>query len=181
MKGGTFMELHGNINGLKEAIQKDYDEKIEEINKEKNIKINELKKIFNNELNELENELQQNQELKLKEIKTRVLNEQKLAAKYEFEKAREELIQTVMSEIKQDFSKIMKSKKYLDFAKKSIPANAIIYGNPFFKQEFQNLKIEKDLIGLRFEQENIIYDLSLNALFEAKEFSIREKIAGILW
>ncbi|MBN2127120.1 MAG: hypothetical protein JW703_01875 [Candidatus Diapherotrites archaeon] len=175
------MELHGSINGLKEAIQKDYAEKIEEINREKNAQINELRKKFKEESILLEDELQQNQELKLKELKTRVLNEQKLAAKHEFEKAREEIIQKVMTEIKQDFSKIMKSKEYLEFAKKSIPENAVVYGNPFFKNDFQNLKAEKDLMGLRFEKENIIYDLSLDALFEAKEFLIREKIANILW
>lgn len=175
------METHGSIEDLKKAIEADYKTKINELNSGKKAQIKEIKAVAKKELALLEAELGQESGAKVQEASAMVLNEQKLAAKRGFEEAREAMIQEVIEEVKKKFPTVMKNKQYTDFVKKRVPKGATVYGNAFFKTQFKGLKVEKDLNGLRFEKGSVIYDLSLNSLFEAKEFAVREKIIEALW
>ncbi len=175
------MEVHGSIEELKKVIEGDYRKKIREVNSHKRAQIREIEKKAKQERALLQRESKQEIDSKAGEAKAMVLNEQKLAAKRRFEEAREAMIQQVMNEARKGFPRLMKSKQYLDFVKKKVPSGCTVYGNAFFKKHFKNIKAEKDLNGVRFEKGAVIYDLSLDALFEAKEDAIREKVIEALW
>ena len=175
------METHGSIEELKKAIEADYAQKINELNKGKTAQIKEIKASAKKELSLLETELEQESEAKAREAGAMVLNEQKLAAKRGFEEAREAMIQEVIETVKGKFPSTMKTKQYADFVKKRTPKGAKAHGNAFFKKKFKGLKEEKGVNGLRFEKGSVIFDLSLDALFEAKEPAVREKVIEKLW
>ena len=175
------MEIHGSIEGLKKAIEADYKGKISELNTGKNAQIKEIRAAAKKELALLETELEQGSEARAQEAGAMVLNEQKLSAKRGFEEAREAMIQEAVEAVKSKFPSVMKTRQYTDFVKKRVPKGAAVYGNAFFKKQFKGLKAEKNLNGLRFEKGSVIYDLSLDALFEAKEFAVREKVIEALW
>lgn len=175
------MEVHGNIKSLKKAIEQDYLGKAREINRHKNAQIRDIRQALDNDIYALESELRQKLDSKARETNAMVLNEQKLTAKMQFEEAREQMVQEVLGKAREDFPILMKSKKYIDFVKKNVPKNAEVFGNPFFKKHFKNLKVEKEMSGVKFIKGPIIYDLSLEALLEAREFSARGKLIEELW
>ncbi len=174
------MEVHGNIKGLKKAIKENYDSKIREVNSRKAAQVKEINKSMKQELAVLQAALEQESGSKIREARAMVLNEQKLSAKRMFEDSREQMVQEVMASAKKKFPAVIKSRRYIDFVKKQVPKGVTVYGNSSLKKNFRNLKTE-NLSGVRFVRGSVIYDLTLDALFEAKESKIREKIIETLW
>ena len=175
------MAVYGDIKELKKAIEQDYAQKLREVNREKDARIKEIKARANNELGELKTAIGREIEEKKAETRAMVLNEKKMEAKNKFEESREEMIQTVLDDAVKRFPEVMKGKKYSSFVKKYVPAGADVFGNPFFKKQYKKLKPETGVSGLRFVKGEIQFNLSLEALLEAKEFSARQKVIETLW
>jgi len=175
------MEVYGSIEGLKKALEEDYRAKLRKVNSRKAAQLKEIRNSLKKHLALVEAELKQEADSKLREANAMVLNEQKLSAKRSFEEAREKMVQAVLSEVRESFPTVMKSKPYLDFVKKNSPKDAVVFGNPFFGSHFGKLRVDENLMGVRFVKGSVIYDLSLNALLEAKEFAVREKAIEALW
>jgi len=175
------MAVYGDIEGLKKAIEQDYAQKAREVNKGKEASIKEINAGAMEEQDEVEKAAQREIEEKKAETRAMVLNEKKMEAKKKFEESREEMIQSVLDEAKKRFPEEMKGKKYLSFVKKHALAGAEVFGNPFFKKQFNRLKPEAGVSGVRFVKEDIQFNLSLEALFEAKDFAVRQKVIETLW
>ena len=175
------MAVYGDIEGLKKAIEQDYAQKAKEINKETAIRVKEIEKRTEKELADLKTASHKDIEEKKAETRAMVLSEKKMEAKKKFEETREEMIQSVLDDAIKKFPEVMKGKEYDSFVKKNIPTNADVFGSPFFKKQFRKLKSESGVSGVRFVKEDISFDLSLEALFEAKEFSVRQKVIETLW
>ncbi|MAF80008.1 hypothetical protein CL629_02930 [bacterium] len=175
------MEVYGNIENLKRAIEDGYKAEIRELNKDKAAQIKKDKAESDGAKTLLQQQFKQEIDAKVLEERTMVLNEQKLATKRKFEEAREAMIQTVLEETKKEFPKIAKSSKYIALVKKTAPKQSKIYCGSGLKKNFKGSTEEKGLNGVKCVKNSIIYDMSLDALFEAKESKIREKVIKELW
>jgi len=178
---GVFVEAHGSVEALKKAIAEDYSKKIREINSHKAAQVKEIRANAKLETALVQKSLKQEIESRVSEARAMVLNEQKLSAKRAFEESREAMVQEILSDARKAFPKSLKGTQYKSFVKKNSPGKAVVNGSPFFKSQFKGLKPEPGLNGVRFVKGSVIYDLGLDALLEAKQSTVREKIISTLW
>lgn len=176
------MEILGNARSIEDSIRQKYEKDINNVQKEldKNI---ELKR----------KEFEKQKELKLADISTatdfevkkehsKILSEENLKAKREFESAREILIEKVFKEAEKKAAKIAHSKDYIEFVKKRMPEDCkIIADSDFFKKHFGNIKVDKNIVGVKGQIGNVIYDFSLDGIINSKRDELRHVITKALF
>jgi vacuolar-type H+-ATPase subunit E/Vma4 len=175
------MEVIGDIEGMKAAIRAEYQKRLRDIEEQKRTRLAEVKAKAKAESSALKKRHAGELEARLREARGIVLNEQKLSAKRRFEEAREAMISDVIEAARKRFQTVVGSKRYLDFVRKRVPKKTVVYGPPSLKKHFRGLRVEKGLTGIRFVQGNVICDLTLESLLEAKEAAVRDRIIKALW
>lgn len=178
------METHGNLAELKENLNQIFENKIKEIDKYFQDKSVEMA----SEFEEKHKAILQENEKKLKEeldaTSERLENQMNLEARKALQKKKEEMIFSVIEEIKTDVKKIIKSKDYLDYLKKTLPKETMdVYADSDSYSSVTKNKITKDssLDGLKAVHENVIYDLTISSLINSNLEKMKETIARELF
>ncbi len=161
------MQVYGNLEEVRKAINGHFDRLIKEREKDRDNQVNLLSKQFNQSLEELRAEKRRERENAVRKVKAKALNERKAAAKRDFEKAREDMINSVLQALEQKLPKIAKSKEYRAFVKKHAP-----------KGKFT---LKKGQLGVKYESNTVVLDFDLRSLFESKQGRLREIVTKELF
>jgi len=178
------METFGNIEALKGAIEKKYASKIKEVEKDREKQLKEIEQELNKKLEVLKSRMKTKIDAEVKKTHSMILSEEKLKAKKEFEEKREGMIESVFKEAEKKAKKIAHTKEYMDFVNKNLPEEkdlSIIGDGTYYKETFPELKVDKDLIGLKFESKGIIYDFTLDNIIKSKRDILRQEVSKVLF
>ena len=176
------MEILGNVEHIQDSIKQKYEKDISNIQKELDKTIAAKKQEFQKRKEvELAN-ISTATDFEVKKEYSKILSEENLKAKREFESAREHLIKTVFKEAEKKAAKIAHSTDYIDFVKKRMPENCeIMADSDFFKKYFDNIEIDKSIVGVKCKVGNVIYDFSLDGIIKSKRDELRHIITKILF
>lgn len=178
------MEVFGNIEALKKAIEKKYASVIKEAEKEKENQLAEIDKELKNELELLRSHMKTGTDAEAKKAGSMILSSAKLQAKKEFEEKREAIIESVFEKTMKKAKDIAHSKEYTDFVKKNLPdakGLSAIGDSDYYKKLFPDLKIGKKVLGLKFEAEGVVYDFSLDSIIASKKDILRHEVSKVLF
>lgn len=177
------MKVYGNIEALKSSIKKKYSAQIRAIEKDIEKKIKELKKETERKIALIKSRTKTLADLEAKKLYAMLMNEAILKAKRDFEKKREELINKVFDEAYKKAKKIAHTHEYIEYVKRKIPKEEleVIGDSPYYEKFFPNLKIDKNVIGLKFKSTNVVYDFSLDSGLKSQKEKLRHIINKILF
>ena len=178
------MEVFGNAEALKGAIEKKYSSKIKDVEKDRDKQLAEIDKELKKKLELLRSRMKTTTDADIKKTYSMILSSEKLKAKKEFEEKREALIESVFEKAGKKAKKIAHSKEYIDFVKKNIPKEknlVVIADGDYYKKDFPKLKIDKKIVGLRFESEGLIYDFTLDNLIASRKDVLRYEVSKLLF
>lgn len=176
------MEILGNIEHIEQSIRQKYEKDIANIKRELEKTIAAKKQESKEQAEIKKSQLSTTTDFEVKKEYSKIVSEENLKAKRDFESAREQLIETVFNEAEKKAEKIAHSKDYIDFVKKRIPENcAIIADSDFFKKYFDNIEIDKSIVGIKCKVDNIIYDFSLDGIIKSKRDELRHIITKLLF
>ena len=178
------METFGNIGALKRVIEKKYSTKIKEVEKEKEKQLAEINKELNKKLELFKANMETKRDIAVKKMHSMVLSKEKMKIKKEFEEQRESLINHVFKEAEKKAKNNVHNKDYIDYVKKNLPKEkkfVVIGDSNYYEKHFPKLKIDKNIIGLKFESEGVIYDFSLSNIIASKKDILRQEISKILF
>lgn len=179
------MQVYGNISSLKKSIERKYSSQIKAIDKETEKEIEKIKRETEKQIALLKTKMKTSAELEAKKIDSKVMSEVTLKAKRDFEKKREELINKVFDKAHAKAKKVAHSKEYIDYVKKKLPEEEAeaIGDSAYYKKFFPaiKLKIDKNIIGLKFSSANIIYDFTLDSILNSEKDNLRHTISKVLF
>jgi vacuolar-type H+-ATPase subunit E/Vma4 len=178
------MEVFGNVEALRKAIEKKYASKIKGIEKDKEKQLAEIDKELKKKLGLLDSHMKTVTNAEVKKTHSMILSSEKLTAKKEFEEKREALIEAIFKEAGKKAKKVVHTDEYLDFVKKSMPKEenlAIIGDSDKYKKDFPGLEVDKAIVGLKFESEQVIYDFTLDNIISSKKDILRHEVSKILF
>lgn len=180
------MQVYGNKEPLMAEIKRRYNKGIEEIEKDTLKEINEIKSEAVAKITNLREKAELVNDSETKKLHSKIISEEKLEAKKEFEEKREKIIEKVFHHTKHEAEKIAHSDDYIKFVEKSVPKKIIeegeIFGDSdYYKKRFPELKIKKGITGIQIKTENVLYDLSVDSAIEAKKEQLRDSISKILF
>jgi vacuolar-type H+-ATPase subunit E/Vma4 len=178
------METFGNMESMKSAIEKKYSSKIKEIEKERDAQLAGINKQLSKELELIRSHMQTEIEAEANKMHSMVLSSEKLKAKKEFEEKREALLDKVFIEAIKKAYQVAHTKDYVAYVKKNMPKGAsfVVKGDsPYFKKAFHKLKIDKKIVGIRFESADIVYDFTLDNIISSKKDILRQEVSRILF
>lgn len=178
------MEIFGNIEALKGAIEKKYTSKINKVSKETEKQLAEVDKELKKKLVLLKSHMKTETDAEVKKTHSMILSSEKLKAKKEFEEERESLINKVFKEAAKKASKVAHSEEYIDYVKANMPGNediTIIGDAALYEKHFPGIKIEKGIVGMKFVSESITYDFTLNNIIDSKKDILRQEVSRILF
>jgi len=183
------MQIYGDITKLKSAIERKYSGEIAKVEKETNNTIREIKAELQKKLEIKKLRAKTATETEEKKAYSKIMSEEKLKAKKEFEQIREELINKVFEEAENMVKEKAKGKRYIEFVRKFVAKyisgkNAeMVTDSDIYKKHFPKFKtrINKNIVGVRFELNRIVYDLTLDAAIRSKKEQIRQKISKALF
>ncbi|MFH1642565.1 MAG: hypothetical protein ABIC04_06740 [Nanoarchaeota archaeon] len=176
------MEVFGNVEALKSSIERNYTLQIKKLNIEKEKKLAEIDKIFKKEQDILRSQMKTATDAAVKKAHSMILSEEELKAKKEFEKKRDAIIESVFKEAMKQAERKVHTKEYLDFVKKNMPDGMkAIADSDYYKKIAPDLTIDKNMQGIKFVSEDVIYDFGLNNLIESKKDILRQEISGVLF
>ena len=178
------MEVFGNVEGLKGSIEKRYSSEIKEVEKQEQKQLAEIDKELKKKLELLDSHMKTLTDSEVKKAHSMILSEEKLKAKKEFEEKRESLINAVFKEAEKQAKKIAHSQDYVDYIKKDMPNEtgfSIIGDSVYYKKFFPELKVRKDIVGVKFESEGLVYDFTLNNIIASKKDILRHEVSKVLF
>ena len=177
------METFGNIEALKGAIEKKYSSKIKQTEKERDQTLADIDKELNKKLELLKSHMETTTDAEVKKTHSMILSGEKLKAKKEFEEKREELIEGVFKEAGKKAKSIAHSKEYLDYVESNLPGGEFssIGDSNYYEKAFPNMEIDKELIGVKFESNGVIYDFTLNNIIASKKDILRHEVSKVLF
>lgn len=178
------MEIFGNVEALKGAIEKKYAAEIKKVEEDRDKQLAEIDKELKKKVELLSSHMKTAIDAEVKKTHSMILSEEKLKAKKEFEEKRESLINAIFKEAEKKAKKIAHSREYIDFVKENIPKEKgflIIGDGDYYKKLFPKVKVDKSIIGLRFEGEGLVYDFTLNNMIEARKDVLRHDISKVLF
>jgi len=173
------MKVFGDIEGLKKEISNTFELQVKETEEETEKQVKALNSEAEKKAEAIMEQAKTDCEALAREAKQRVLNEEKLKAKKNFEESRERLIMKVIEEAKNEISKKAKSKEYLDFLKANKPnENAVqtLGSEASYKAIFPQMKADKNLRGVKVITSDAVYDLTLDNLLQVNEELVRRTI-----
>lgn len=178
------MEVFGDAEALKKVIESKYSLRIKEAEKEKDKKLEEIDKELKKKLEILNAHMKMTSEAEAKKAYSMVLSKEKLNAKKEFEELREKLIDSVFKEADKRAKKFAHSEEYIEFVRENMPkdSKAICVGDSdYYKKLMPNIKVDNNLVGVKFESDGVIYDFTLNNIIESKKDVLRQEISKVLF
>jgi vacuolar-type H+-ATPase subunit E/Vma4 len=178
------MEVFGNIEALKGAIEKRYTSKIKEVEKEKEKALSKIDNELQKELGVLRPHMETITDAEVKKTHSMILSEEKLKVKREFEEKRESIISSVFKEARKKAKKVAHSTEYMDFVKKNMPEEediSIIGDSEYHKKIIPGLKVDKNIIGVRVESKGAIYDFTLDNMIASKKDILRHEVSKVLF
>ncbi|MCD6414002.1 MAG: V-type ATP synthase subunit E [Candidatus Diapherotrites archaeon] len=180
------MQTFGDVERLKEAIKKKYDAEISAIQRQTEEEIRAIQAETKEKIKLMAANIRSQAEREAVQAESKVLSEERLKAKREFEKTREQLIEKTFSEIRAKLASVAHSKRYLNFIKKklneiNLEHYTVIADSSYYKTIFPNYTTDKNIIGVKLVSDNMTYDLTLDTALEAKKDELRLKISELLW
>ena len=178
------MEIFGNIETLKGAIEKKYTSEIKKIEKETEKQLAEVDKELKKKLELLRAKIKTETDAEVKKTHSMILSSEKLKAKKEFEEKREELIESVFKEAEKKASKVAHSEEYIDYVKSNMPDKeglTVIGDAALYEKHFPGIKVDKSIVGIKFESEGVIYDFTLDNMISSKKDVLRQEVSKILF
>ncbi len=181
------MEIYGNIDALKQSIEKKYADEIKKIEDETSAVIKQLEKEANNKVALINSRISTLTNAEIRKAASKIQSEENLKAKKEFEHKREELINHIFDMALKKSTTIVHSNHYIGFLKKNMPNESkkyeIIADSKFYTKYFPKTKIEVDntIIGVKFRLGNITYDFTLDGAINAKKDVLRNKVSKTLF
>ncbi len=179
------MEIYGNIDGLKQSIEKKYAAEIKKVDDEVSSRIKWLEKESNSEIALKKSRIATKTEADIRKATSKIESEENLKAKKEFEQKREEIINQIFDIAFKKVATTAHSKKYIDFLKINTPKNgfSIIADSTFYKKSFPKTKLEIDntIIGVKFVVGAVTYDLTLDGAINAQKDILRDKVSKALF
>ncbi|MBW2975161.1 V-type ATP synthase subunit E [Candidatus Woesearchaeota archaeon] len=178
------METFGNVEALKSSIEKRYQAEIKNAEKDRDKQLAEIAKELKSRLDILESDMKTATNAEVRKAYSMILSEEKLKAKKEFEEKREWLINAVFREAAKKAKDIVHSSGYVDYIKSSMPDEkglSVVGDSDYYSKFFPGLKVNDDIVGLRFESENVVYDFTLNNIIASKKDILRHEVSRILF
>ena len=179
------MEVYGDVKNLENSIKSRYEEDLKPLKKEADQRIDEIKKATDERLKIMraQDKIKAEEESKL--VYARLVNEEKLKAKREFEETREALVEDVFNEVMKKAGKKAHTKEFLKFIKTSIPKTkekiSAVGDSDYYSSLFKNLKVDKSMVGVKFEVENLIYNFTFDEMMNSKKEQLREAVITALF
>lgn len=178
------MEVFGNVEGLKSSIEKKYSSEIKLIKAEREKQLKEVDKKLKKELELLRSQMETLTDADVKKAYSKILSEEKLKAKKEFEEKREAIINSIFAEAEKKALKIVHTSEYINFVKKNRPKEKgllVVGDSNYYKKSFPKIKLDKNILGLKFESEGVIYDFTLDNIIASKKDVLRQEVSRILF
>lgn len=177
------MEVIGNIELIKKSIQKKYEKEIRVIEKETSKEIEALNAEASKQKALQIAKIKTSRDAESRKVYSKILSEQRLNAKKQFEEAREEYIKEIFSEAFEKAKTIAHSNQYIDFVKSQSPSGSfsVTADGDFFKKHFKDVKIDKAIIGMKFQADEVSYDLSLDGILTSKRDVLRHSVSQVLF
>lgn len=178
------MEVFGNVEALKKAIEKKYSSMIKDIEKEKEEQLAEIDKELKKKLELLRPHMKTEIDAEVKKTTSMISSAAKLKAKKEFEEKREAIIESVFEKAMKKAKDIAHSKDYTDFVKKNMPGTKGLSAtgdSDYYKKVFPELKVDRNIIGVKFESERLVYDFTLDSIIASKRDILRHEVSKILF
>ncbi len=177
------MEVIGNVDMIKGFIEKKYQTEIKQLDKETELEIQRLKEEAKKREALHRSKIKTMTDAESRKAYSKIISEEELKAKRDFEEAREALIGNAFSELGERAKDIAHSKRYLDFVKQKMPKSdgMIIADSDFYKKYFGDVQVDSSIIGIKFQVDNITYDLSLDGMIESRRDMLRHKVSKSLF
>ncbi|MBW2981216.1 V-type ATP synthase subunit E [Candidatus Woesearchaeota archaeon] len=178
------MQVFGNVESLKKAIENKYSSIIKDAEKEKQKQLAEIDKELKKKLELLKSHMKTETDAEVKKTTSMILSAAKLKAKKEFEEKREAIIESVFEGAEKKARDIAHSKDYTDFVKKSMPNTkglSVAGDSDYYSKVFPELKVDKNIIGVKFESEKLVYDFTLDSIIASKKDILRHEVSKILF
>ncbi len=181
------MEIYGNLDSLKNVIASKYSKRMKEAEDSVQKEINALNEVLGREVELMKARIMTRADSDARKEYSKIISEEKLKAKREFEEKREGYINEVFDEALKKAPKIAHSQEYIDYLKSKMPKNLggeIIADSAYYKKYFpdlKNWKVDKEIIGLKFRVANIIYDFTIDNALKSKRDTLRPVVSKALF
>jgi len=178
------MEVFGNVEALKKAIEKKYASIIKDAEKEKEKQLAEIDRELKGKLELLRSHMKTEIDAETKKAGSMILSAAKLTSKKEFEEKRESMIESVFEKAMKKAKDIAHSKDYTAFVKKNMPGTkglSITGDSDYYSKVFPELKVDRNIIGVKFESERLVYDFTLDNIIASKKDILRHEVSKILF
>lgn len=176
------MEVFGNAKSLMNEIEHRYNKEIAKLDLETERSLAELKKKAEEEIGFWKSKYDLYCEAEAKKRASRIISEEKLKAKKEYEQVREDLINEVLLLAEKQAGTFAHSKSYIDFVKKNIPPFKeynVIAGSEKYSQAFpkSNIAVDTSIQGIKIEKDGVVYDFSVSSALQSKREALRRTIS----
>ncbi|MBN2457915.1 hypothetical protein JXB31_02165 [Candidatus Woesearchaeota archaeon] len=180
------MEIYGNVESIKQAIQKKFDDDIKAADNEKKAQIEGIMREAKEKEELISARISTMTESEVKKATSKIKSEEILKAKTEFEQKREEIIDKIFEMAIKNARKLAHEKGYIEMVKKSLPKEQhyeLICDSDAYKRSFPKakLKIDKDIIGIKVLAGDVTYDFTIDSEIKSKKDILRNKISGVLF
>ncbi len=178
------MEVYGNVDALRKAIEKKYSSMVQSIEKDRKQQIDIMLQEAKEKISLLKAHMKTETDSEAKKTSSMALSAAMLSAKKDFEEKREALIESVFGKAAAKSKDIAHSKEYVDFVKKSLGSLknlSAIGDSDYYKKDFPSIKIDKKITGLKFEAEGVVYDFTLDSMIASKRDILRHEVSKILF
>ncbi|MBW2983938.1 V-type ATP synthase subunit E [Candidatus Woesearchaeota archaeon] len=178
------MQVFGNVEALKKAIEKRYSSMVKDVEKDKENQLAEINEELKEKIGLLKAHMKTNIDAEVKKTHSMILSAARLNAKKEFEEKREAIIESVFREAEKGAKDIAHTAEYIGFVKKNISKTkglTVIGDSDYYKDSFPGLKIDKGIIGLKFKSEEVVYDFALDNIIASKKDVLRHEVSKVLF
>lgn len=178
------MEVFGNIEALKKAIERKYASIVKDAEKEKEKQLAGIDRELKGKLELLRSHMKTEGDAEVKKTTSMISSAAKLKAKKEFEEKREAMIESVFEKAMKKAKDIAHSKDYTDFVKKNVPDTkglSAVGDSDYYSKVFPEIKIDKSIIGVKFVSEGVVYDFTLDNMIYSKKDILRHEVSKILF
>lgn len=178
------VQVYGSFEALKEAIARDYQSKLSSSTFEADQRMLEMEECYRQQVRELHTEYSKKISEKANEHYESVFLQGHRKLRDEYERFREELLESAMNKLKEALKKKTTTKGYISFAKKQIKGKkvALVEGHSSaYKKSFRKFKKVQGILGLRITCKQEVIDLTVDRLFSLEKDSIREELYRALF
>lgn len=180
------MQVFGKAEELKEFMKKKYDAEIDQLNKENNKQVSYVEADIERELSAMRNKMDAQSHREAEQAKSKTFSEEKLLAKKEFEKTREELIDNVFADIEKALPSLAHSPRYLAYLKKKTKGMdkkkfTVKADGDYYKKLFPKYTKDTSTVGVKMVSGEVTYDFSLTTALEVNKELLRHEVSEVLF